>query len=96
MNSILQLKGQFEHNSGKSGGSKRNIPVDKFVESDHILDLINDLHSLQTYWSEHTLIKGALISVYYTSVVAKSNRIQGLLCRGSSDPNDFIDRKSVV
>ena len=90
MNSILQLKGQFEHNNGKSGGSKRNIPVDKFVESDHILDLINDLHSLQTYWSEHTLIKGALISVYYTSVVAKSNRIQGLLCRGSSDPNDFI------
>lgn len=90
MNSILQLKGQFEHNSGKTGGSKRNIPVGKFVESAHILDLINDLRSLQNYWSEHTLIKGALISVYYTSVVAKSNRIQGLLCRGSSNPNDSI------
>ena len=90
MNSILQLKGQFEHNSGKTGGSKRNIPVCKFVESAHILDLINDLRSLQNYWSEHTLIKGALISVYYTSVVAKSNRIQGLLCRGSSNPNDSI------
>lgn len=90
MNSILQLKGQFEHNSGKTGGSKRNIPVGKFVESAHILDLINDLRSLQTYWSEHTLIKGALISVYYTSVVAKSNRIQGLLCHGSSNPNDSI------
>jgi len=90
MNSILQLKGQFEHNSGKTSGSKRNIPVGKFVESAHILDLIKDLRSLQTYWSEHTLIKGALISVYYTSVVAKSNRIQGLLCRGSSNPNDSI------
>lgn len=90
MNSILQLKGQFEHNSGKTGGSKRNVPVGKFVKSAHILDLINDLRSLQTYWSEHTLIKGALISVYYTSVVAKSNRIQGLLCRGSSNPNDSI------
>lgn len=90
MNSILQLKGQFEHNSGNTGGSKRNIPVCKFVESAHILDLINDLRSLQNYWSEHTLIKGALISVYYTSVVAKSNRIQGLLCRGSSNPNDSI------
>ena len=90
MNSILQLKGQFEHNSGKTGGSKRNIPVCKFVESAHILDLINDLRSLQNYWSEHTLIKGALISVYYTSVIAKSNRIQGLLCRGSSNPNDSI------
>ena len=90
MNSILQLKGQFEHHSGKRGGGKRNIPVCNFVESDHILDLINDLRSLQTYWNKHTLIKGALISVYYTSVVAKSNRIQGLLCRGTSDPNDSI------
>lgn len=90
MNSILQLKGQFEHQSGNSGGGKRNIPVGRFVESAHILSLINDLRSLQTYWSEHTLIKGALISVYYTSVVAKSNRIRGLLCRGASDPNDFI------
>lgn len=90
MNSILQLKGQFEHNSGNTYSSKRNIPVGKFVESAHILDLINDLRSLQNYWSEHTLIKGALISVYYTSVVAKSNRIQGLLCRGSSNPNDSI------
>lgn len=90
MNSILQLKGQFEHQSGNSGGGKRNIPVGGFVESAHILSLINDLRALQTYWSEHTLIKGALISVYYTSVVAKSNRIRGLLCRGASDSNDSI------
>ena len=88
MNSILHLKGQFEQHSGNPGGGKRNIPVDGFVESTHILDLINDLYSLQTYWNEHTLIKGALISVYYTSVVAKTNRIRGLLCKGSSDPND--------
>jgi len=91
MNSILQLKGQFEHQSGNSGGGKRNIPVGRFVESAHILSLINDLRSLQTYWSEHTLIKGALISVYYTSVVAKSNRIRGLLCRGASDPFEVLN-----
>lgn len=90
MNNILQLKGQFEHNKGNSGGGKRNIPVGKMVESAHILNLINDLRSLQTYWNEHTLIKGALISVHYTSVIAKSNRIRGLLCRGSSNPNDSI------
>ncbi len=60
------------------------------VDSAHILNLINDLRSLQTYWNEHTLIKGALISVHYTSVIAKSNRIRGLLCRGSSNPNDSI------
>ena len=90
MNNILQLKGQFEHNKGNSGGGKRNIPVGKMVDSAHILNLINDLRSLQTYWNEHTLIKGALISVHYTSVIAKSNRIRGLLCRGSSNPNDSI------
>ena len=48
MNSILQLKGQFEQHSGNPGGGKRNIPVGGFVESTHILDLINDLYSLQT------------------------------------------------
>lgn len=90
MNNILQLKGQFEHNKGNSGGGKRNIPVGKMVDSAHILNLINDLRSLQTYWNKHTLIKGALISVHYTSVIAKSNRIRGLLCRGSSNPNDSI------
>ena len=42
------------------------------------------------YWNEHTLIQGALVSVHYTSVVAKSNRIRALLCKGSSDPNDSI------
>ena len=90
MNNILQLKGQFEYHNGKSGGGMRNIPVKGIVESQHLIDLISDLRSLQTYWREHTLIKGALVSVYYTSVVAKSNRIHSLLCRGASDPNVSI------
>lgn len=90
MNNILQLKGQFEYHNGKSGGGMRNIPVKGIVESQHLIDLISDLRSLQTYWREHTLIRGALVSVYYTSVVAKSNRIHSLLCRGASDPNVSI------
>lgn len=90
MNSILQLKGQFEQQSGKSSGGVRNIPVNCYVTAKHISELINDLKSLQAYWQRHSLIKGALISVYYTSVVAKSNRIRALLCKGSSDPNDSI------
>lgn len=90
MNSILQLKGQFEQQSGKSGGGKRNLPVGRCVESGHISDLINDLEALFIYWKDRQLIRGALVSVYYTSVVAKSNRIKALLCKGSSDPNDSI------
>jgi len=90
MNSILQLKGQFEQQSGYQGGGKRNIPAGKFVESKHLCNLKKDLESLLKYWSGQSLIKGALVSVHYTNVVAKSNRIRGLLCNGSSDPNNSI------
>ena len=90
MNSILQLKGQFEQQSGNPGGGKRNIPVGRFVESKHLVSLRNDLRSLLSYWTGQSLINGALVSVYYNSVVAKSNRIRGLLNNGSSDPNDSI------
>lgn len=90
MNSILQLKGQFEQHSGTPGGGKRNLPVGQDVEVEHITNLINDLNGLLLYWSSRHLIKGALVSVYYTNVVAKSNRIRALLCKGSADPNDSI------
>lgn len=90
MNSILQLKGQFEQQNGAPGGGKRNIPVGGSVQVEHLIDLRNDLRSLLSYWSGQSLIRGALVSVYYTNVVAKSNRIRGLLCNGSSDPNDSI------
>ena len=90
MNSILQLKGQFEQQSGKSGGGKRNLPVGQHVKRDHVIELIHDLETLMVYWKKHTLIQGALVSVYYTGVVAKSNRIRSLFCKGSSDPNDSI------
>lgn len=90
MNSILQLKGQFEHQNGKPGGGKRNLPVGQHLERDHVIKLITDLETLQVYWKNHTLIQGALVSVYYNRVVAKSNRIQALLCKGASDPNDSI------
>ncbi|MCR4615337.1 MAG: S8 family peptidase [Clostridiales bacterium] len=90
MNSILQLKGQFEQQRGSSSGGKRNLPAGGYVESKHLIDLRNELNSLLVYWSGESLIKGALVSVYYTGVVAKSNRIRGLLCNGSSDPNDSI------
>ncbi len=90
MNSLLQLKGHFEQQRGNSGGGKRNLPVGGQVKSEHIDSLINDLKSLLAYWTAHQLIQGALVSVYYTGVVAKSNRIKSLLCQGTADPNDSI------
>lgn len=90
MNNILQLKGQFDHQRGNAGFGPRTLPVNSSVKCTHIIELQKDLERLLTYWNSHTLIRGALISVYYHSVVAKSNRIRGLLCKGSSDPNDSI------
>ena len=52
MNSILQLKGQFEQQSGNPGGGKRNLPVGRYVEAKHVVELINDLKSLQVYWKK--------------------------------------------
>lgn len=90
MNSVLQLKGQFQQKKNPGGGFVKNIPAGKSVTSEHLKTLQTQLNSILHFWERHTAIKGALVSVYYNHIVAKSNRIQGLLCRGSADPNDSI------
>lgn len=89
MNNILQLKGPFQQsNSGRPGPP--SLPTGGFVEASHLEDLKDQLQRILLFWQQHTLIKGALVSVHYKYVVAKSNRINGLLCKGSSDPSDSI------
>lgn len=90
MNNILQLKGQFQYQPNPSGFPSPNIPVGTFVESAHMEALRTQLERILKYWQTDTSIRGALVSVYYYHVVAKSNRIKGLLCRGSMDPNEAI------
>lgn len=90
MNNILQLKGQFQQQSNPGNFGPSNLPVNGFVESGHLEELKTQLQQILRFWQEDTLIKGALVSVHYKRVVAKSNRINGLLCKGSSDPNDSI------
>jgi hypothetical protein len=90
MNNILHLKGQFKkkNNNNKPGNPK--LPVGKSVKVQHLVTLKNQLQSILAYWQNDKTINGALVSVYYYHVVAKSNRLKGLLCKGSSDPNDSI------
>lgn len=90
MNNILHLKGRFEYRRANAGGGRRNLPAGKKLEEDHINELISSLQTVFQYWKDNTLIKGALVSVYYKRVVAKSNRIKGLLVTGSGDPNESI------
>jgi hypothetical protein len=90
MNSILQLKGQFmqQINQGKFGPP--HLPKDQHVTSIHLHDLKKELQNILKFWQNEQMIKGALVSVHYYHVVAKSNRIKGLLVKGNEDTNDSI------
>lgn len=89
-NDILLLKGRFEQrqNPGKPG--PRNIPSNQKIEVQHLLDLQNQLKNLCEFWKEKRYFKKTLVSVHYTDVVAKSNRIKTLLKDGNTEPNDSI------
>jgi len=90
MNNILQLRGNFQHQSNRSKPGASSLPVDGSVTAEHLQDMKQQLIEILNYWQKDKTINGALISVYYKYVVAKSNRIKGLLRVGSDDPNDAI------
>ena len=79
MNNILQLKGQFQKRKAPSGFGPVNLPKGKSVSVEHVLKLKKQLQDIVLFWSKEKIIKGALVSVHYRKVVAKSNRIQILL-----------------
>lgn len=90
MNNILQLKGRFEHRPNNSNVGPKNLPVGCYVTSNHMSDLKMQLAKLLEFWKKETVINGALISVHYKTVVAKSNRIAALLSKGALKSNDSI------
>lgn len=78
MNDLLQLKGQFQHNRAPQPGPVE-LPSGGNVTSDKLRSLANDLHVMKDYWSKRNVPFNPLISVYYKTVVAKSNRVRRLL-----------------
>ena len=90
MNNILQLKGRFEQrpNSSKPGSPK--LPKGKSVSSLHLIQLSEQLKRILQYWKTNTDINGALVSVHYTHIVAKSNRLKILLSENSKSPAESI------
>lgn len=79
MNSLLQLKGHFEQRSNPNRPGPRNLPAGQAINVSHVSDLKMQLSELAAFWADKTLFKKALVSVHYTDVVAKSNRIKDLL-----------------
>lgn len=90
MNELLNLKGTFEQKSNKSRPGAPKLPANTTVKVEHLEKLKDDLESLKKYWTKDKILKGALISVFYIDVIAKSRRISGTLTKGSITANSSI------
>lgn len=91
MNNLLQLKGRFEQASRSTDGfGAPNLPTGQSINVSKLQDLQKNLKELKEYWKGQNLLPGALISVHYIKVAAKSNRIQVLLGNSSNKPNNSI------
>ncbi len=90
MNDILQLKGQFQKRKAPNGFGPTNLPKGRKITAEHISKLQRQLQDIAEYWEKDRTIGGALVSVHYRCIVAKSNRLQLLLSDGSKQPNQCI------
>lgn len=89
MNNLLQLKGTFEQAKSKPPGPP-NLPSGKSIKTSKLNEMKRNLLELKEFWTKETIFSGALVSVYYNKVAAKSNRIQGLLSNGGRTANKMI------
>jgi hypothetical protein len=90
MNNILQLKGKFEQRQNESKPGASNIPKEKKVKLEHLKKLKDDLINVRKFWENEKLLINPLISLYYRTVVAKSNRVKAILETSSKKNNDSI------
>lgn len=89
MNNILELKGSFEQKRNNTPGPPE-LPKGSKVSVDKIKKLKGDLENLENFWKNNDILPGALVSVYYKDVIAKSRRISGTLCDKSKSPSNSI------
>lgn len=93
MNNLLQLKGRFEQAPRSTDTfGPTNLPAGQSVNISKLQGLLKNLIDLQKDWQDQNLLPGALITVHYIKIAAKSNRLQALLGKGTSNPPN----KSIV
>lgn len=94
MNNVLELKGKRFIQASKvnnSGGTAMNSKV--VVTSEQLTKLIDKINQISAFWKqEKRPFDGILISVCYNKIVAKSNRISGLL-KGSDSNSAIVGAK---
>lgn len=94
MNNILELKGKRFVQAAKQGrGGGPMMNGKKTVAAEHLLRLKEKLLQIKEFWeNEDKPFQGVLISVYYNKIVAKSNRIAGLL-KGKESNSAIVGAK---
>lgn len=90
MNEILQLKGKFEQKKLGNTPGPLNIQKNKYVSIEHLENLKDNLKKIKIFWDKEKLKIKPLVSAYYISVVAKSNRIKGILESSLNKNNNSI------
>ncbi|MFA6844864.1 MAG: S8 family peptidase [Sphaerochaetaceae bacterium] len=79
MHNILELKGKLNHDSRDATSGAPEIPKGAEVTVSKLLSLENSLQEVHAFWQRDAAGFRPLVSAYYTSVVAKSNRMRGIL-----------------
>lgn len=90
MNNVLELKLKFA-DKGFSQAASRKMHSKAVVSDKDIERIINDLKSVDKFWKHDNFLEGAIVSIHYKEVVAKTMRVRKLLsCQKHTDPNDSI------
>lgn len=81
MNNVLELRGKrFIQAPREGAGGGISMNSKKEVTAEHLMGLREQLIRIKAFWAKESRpFKGILVSVYYNKIVAKSNRIGGLL-----------------
>lgn len=92
MNDLLHLSNLWNERPGKSYPPFPKLKNDKKVTTEKLEKFISELSNLKTFWQKRQdLVEGAIISVYYDRVVAKSNRIKQIFRKNTAhDPNEYV------
>ncbi|BFT96987.1 TPA: S8 family peptidase [Staphylococcus aureus] len=90
MNDTLRLKGTLNYRKNSNRPGPPSLPKNGVVTSDHLKKLRSQLQRLLDFWEKEDLFEGALLSIYYKAVIAKSNRIKAYIKKNSSSPNNSI------
>lgn len=90
MNDLLQIKIPFGHMKRKGQPGSSNLPANQYVRSEKITIIVDKLKKQLEFWNQQSVITGALVSVEYIKVVAKSNRIRQLFKYKIDDINECI------